>query len=109
MNLKLHRAALRAGYCCLYALLWDTAHMKTAALAAVLNVTPRCIRQRRRAFRLGLIRCQRTGAAEESPEALHAVVMAAAFDPPQCRGIAGATAGSAADLVLPTAFHAHEP
>ena len=108
MNLKLHRAALRAGYCCLYALLWDTAYMRTGDLARALRVSTRCIRRRRREFRLGLIRCRRS--VYDAALERQLVVRRSDWSVPfQCPDKAGATVDSAEDLAPPVCGRAPSP
>ena len=57
MNTKLLKRVNAAGYCCLFKLLYDFAWADTSMLAKALGVTPRCIRQRRKALYDGTLTC----------------------------------------------------
>lgn len=56
MNNKLNNEMEKRGYCCMYSFIKDTMGWQTKELARELGVSTRCIRDRRRQFRLHKIK-----------------------------------------------------
>ena len=56
MNRKLHKIAEEKEYCCIFQLIRHTMGFGTARLANALDITERCVRARRREYRLKVLK-----------------------------------------------------